>query len=580
MEIDRIDVSKLDVPVRTADLRRDLHVFVDYVRDRDVKRGHRDNLLNKADAKRLAKLLSYKPPPEEQKADEYSAWMGFVDNTALRLGFVQYDTEGDYAGYTSYSKSYPENYIEFSAENYQRFLTMKAGKQEATLLGVLLTQQQGCESEFYSLSPLGRLDRFDRQGCASGVMPLLDFAAIRRFVLELLAKCPTGQWLSTASLVRYLKQNHRYFLIPQKLLKDKWGNRPARYGNFSESESKSEWGKTIPIAASDEDAFERVEGRYVERFLEGIPLSLGYVDVAYSQKTLQTLHPSRGCLKAFRVSDRLRRALEGAIQEPRVTVTPSFELYVQGETYPAGVLAELRPLCELVAEGTSIVLKLNKQQVAAARAADPKLDVVALLRQRAGGELPANVVRELSEWAQHGEKFVLYADCCVLEADAGVTAADPFTIERLAPGIRLVHSPGKLFDQLERQELMPLHVKHGEQALTPLPRSARTRFPKKSARQNEPRPAKRAVTLMRVTRIQLVCPDREFLDRLCRVLADAKCPAEADRRNLTLAYTKQHEPAVTGALKTLGKEYQIKIEDAGVADRIPHPTNALGDVGR
>jgi len=564
LEIDRIDVSKLDVPLRTADLRRDLHVFVDYVRDRDVKRGHRDNLLNKADAKRLAKLMSYKPPPEEQEEDGYSAWMGFVDNTALRLGFVQYDTEGEYAGYTSYSKSYPENYIEFSAENYQRFLTMKAAKQELTLLGVLLAQQQGCESEFYSLSPLGRLDRFDRLGCASGVMPLLDFAAIRRFVLGLLAKCPTGQWLSTASLVRYLKQNHRYFLIPQKpRFKDKWGHRQGRYDNFHES--KSVWGNDITIAASDEDAFERVEGRYVERFLEGIPLSLGYVDVAYSQKTSQTLHPSRGCLKAFRVSDRLRRALEGAIQEPRVTVTPSFELYVQGETYPAGVLAELRPLCELVAEDTSIVLKLNKQQVAAARAADPKLDVVALLRQRAGGELPANVVRELSEWAQHGEKFVLYTDCCVLEADTDVTAADPLTIERIAPGIRLVHSPGKLFDQLERQDLMPLHVKHGEQTLTPLPRSARTRFPKKSARQNEPRPAKRPVALMRVTRIQLVCPDREFLDRLCQLLAEAKCPAEADRRNLTLAYTKQHEPAVTNAVKTLGKEYQIKIEDAGAS---------------
>ena len=565
MEIDRIDVSKLDVPVRTADLRRDLHVFVDFVRERAVKRGHRDNLLGKADAKRLAKLLSYRPPPGEQdEADDYSAWMGFVDDTALGLGFVKYDTEGEYAGYTSSSKSFPENYIEFSAPSYQRFLAMKAAKQEMTLLDLLLGQQQGSESEFYSLSPLGRLDRFSIWGSATGVMPLLDFAAIRRFLLALLVKCPTGQWLSTASLVRYLKQNHRYFLIPEKpRFKNEWDKKQGRYGNFHES--KSEWGKSIQIAASDEDAFERVEGRYVERFLEGIPLSLGYVDVAYAQKTSQTLHPSRGCLKAFRVNDRLRRAFDGTIQEPRVTVTPSFDLYVQAESYPAGVLAELRPLCELVSDDTSIVLKLNKQKVAAARAANPKLDVVALLRQRAGGELPANVVRELSEWAQHGEKFVLYADCCVLEADADLKAADPFTIEQVAPGIRLVHSPGKLFDQLEQRELMPLHVKHGESALTQLPKSVRTRFPKKSARQKEPRAVKTPVTLMRVTRIQLVCPNREFLDRLCQLLADAKCPAEADRRNLSLAYSKQHEPAVNSAVKALGSEYQIKIEDAGAS---------------
>ncbi len=562
MQIDRMDVSKSDVQACTADLRRDLHVFVDYVRDRSVKRGHRDNLLSKADAKRLAKLLSYQPTAEEQEDDEYSAWMGFVDHTALQLGFVKYDTEGEYAGYTSSSKSYPDNFITFSAQNYQRFLALKAAKQEATLLDLLLGRQQGDHNEFYTISPLGRLDRFPYWGSATGVMPLLDFAAARRFLLALLAKCPTGQWLSTASLVRYLKQNHRYFLIPEKpRFKSEWDKKQGRYGNFSER--KSEWGKGIEIAESDEDAFERVEGRYVERFLEGIPLSLGYVEVAYAQKTSQTLHPSRGCLQAFRVSDRLRRALDGTIQEPRVTVTPSFDLYVQAETYPASVLTELRPLCELVSDDTSIVLKLNKQNVAAARAADPKLDVVALLRKRAGGELPANVVRELSEWAQHGEKFVLYADCCVLEADADVKAADPFTIEHAAPGIRLVHSPGKLFEQLERQELMPLHIKHGESALTHLPKSVRTRFPKKTARQSEPRPAKTPVTLTRVTRIQLVCPNREFLDRLCQLLADAKCPAEADRRNLSLAYSKQHEPAVNSAVKALGNEYQIKIEDAG-----------------
>lgn len=71
MQIDRIDVDKLDVPVRSADLRRDLHVFVDYVRDREVKRGHRDNLLGKADAKRLAKLLAYRPSADEEEKDGY-----------------------------------------------------------------------------------------------------------------------------------------------------------------------------------------------------------------------------------------------------------------------------------------------------------------------------------------------------------------------------------------------------------------------------------------------------------------------------------------------------------------------------
>ena len=61
-------------------------------------------------------------------------------------------------------------------------------------------------------------------------------------------------------------------------------------------------------------AFERVEGRFVERFLEGIPLALGYVDVAYSDEK-DTVFPSINKLQAFRVTDRGACALNQAIKE-------------------------------------------------------------------------------------------------------------------------------------------------------------------------------------------------------------------------------------------------------------------------
>src|SRR5262249_30816321 len=212
-----------------------------------------------------------------------------------------------------------------------------------------------------------------------------------------------------------------------------------RYGNFHES--KDAWGYEIDVHESDPDGFERVEGRYVERFLEGIPLVLGYVEVAYARKPPRAIYPSLGCLQAFRVSDRLRRALEGRIAEPRVTVTPNFDVHVIAETYPAGVLAQLAPLCEVVSEGTSIVLKLTKQKVAAARADFPDLVAAGLLSGLCGGELPANVAHELSAWSEHGEKFALYVNCSVLETEQDAPAADRFTVESVARGIRLVRSP-------------------------------------------------------------------------------------------------------------------------------------------
>ena len=151
----------------------------------------------------------------------------------------------------------------------------------------------------------------------------------------------------------------------------------------------------------------------------------------------------------------------------------------------------------------------------------------------------------------------------MLEADKDLKAADPFTIERLAPGMLLVHSPDKLFRELERQELMPWRVKHGEQAFSPLPKDARTRFPKQAASREKARVPKTRVTLLRITRVQLRCPDREFLDALQRILLEAKCPVETDRENLTLAYSKPYESQVSSAVRMLRKEYQVTIEDAG-----------------
>jgi hypothetical protein len=149
----------------------------------------------------------------------------------------------------------------------------------------------------------------------------------------------------------------------------------------------------------------------------------------------------------------------------------------------------------------------------------------------------------------------------VLETEQDVPEADQFTVERVAEGIRLVRSPDKLFDELERRELMPLRIKHGDQAFAPLPKSARTSFPRGSAGREKAREPKPSVTLTRLTRVQLVCPDGEFLEKLHSLLLESQCPVEYDRPNLTLTYSKQHESAVASAIRQLKSEYRLEIED-------------------
>ena len=94
-----LDTAKLEVRENPCDLRRDLHVFYRYVRERGVKRSHRQNALSKADAGRLAKLISDPKAVEEVKAKGSCDWLDYVDTLCLNMDLVSYDTEGSYQGY-------------------------------------------------------------------------------------------------------------------------------------------------------------------------------------------------------------------------------------------------------------------------------------------------------------------------------------------------------------------------------------------------------------------------------------------------------------------------------------------------
>jgi len=563
MNIDRIkSMAKLEVETSCPDIRRDVHTFVAYVSQREVKRGHRDNAIGKADSRRLVKLLSAPEAEVDLEDIGYSPWLDTIDRIALQLGLVRYDTKGIYAGYSSQEPSFPDNFIEFDEKAYNKLLSLSVAKQEQRLLDTLLQFGQGSGSEFFSsMFGVSRLDGFNHWGSATGVVPMLDFTAIRKSLLKLLAACPTREWLSVAALVEYLKQKDRYFLIPKKpQFKNKWDQDKGRYANFRES-TKNAWDYEIQIKETDADGFEHVEGRYIERFLEGLPKLLGYVEVAYGSPKDKKLFPSLGALQAFRVSERLQRVLAGTIAEPTLRVTPSFDAYLQSELYPARAIQDLQLICEHVTEDTTNVFRLERQRVAAACADDPSLDVVALLESLSTEPLPANVRRELEDWAAHGDKFVLYSGCSLLETNKQNADIERFRVENISPGVDVVRSPDRLFAELEKQQLAPLRIKHREQALSPLPDKTRSVFPSKAKVNKRKREAKTKVTLMRVTSVQLLCPDREFLDRLQRLLADVSCPVEADRKRLSLSYSRQYESEVTKVIRTLKSEYEVKIND-------------------
>ncbi|MEA1863884.1 MAG: hypothetical protein U9N46_01590 [Euryarchaeota archaeon] len=566
-DLTQADIDELIVVSNQCDLRHDLHAFVAYVRERDVKRLHRSNKLNRSDQKRLAKLMSDSYLVEEVEANGHSGWICYVDCLALAFKFTDYDIEGTYMGYTSSAPSFPDNYIDVNAERYEEFIGLPLIEQEMKLQDVLVKHYLDGYNEFYKTSVLGRLSGFSTRGSATGIIPGLDFGKARRFIMKVLQSCTPGVWYTTASLIRYLKEHHPFFLIPKKPKYEyEHYAEKGRYGNFREQ--KERWGAEIQISENDADSFERVEGRFVERFLEGLPFILGYIEVAYSKTEYKGLLPEINQLQAFRVNDMFLHVMSGEVVEPRVTVQPNFEMHVESELYPVRILAQLAKLADVVAEDRTSILKLQKKKVLTQLSERDGFDVIKLLETMSGQKLPQNVQIELDEWTGASEAFTLYENVALLEGNKDLPKIDEFTIEPISPAIRIVHSPDELFTHLMQKELIPLHIKHRSSAFTLLPDGADTVFPRRDmgvskakAKSKAKTKTKKRVTIKREVRITFQFPAKKLMEEFRNGLITARCPVAADWSELTLSFDKRYESEVKKVSKEL-LDYTIKIEDA------------------
>jgi hypothetical protein len=560
INLEEIKATDLDVFANPADLRQDLQALADYVRIHEIKRGYRDNRIPQAHQQRLLKLMS--DPASAAKKDQFgdAKWIEHLDAVCLALKWVGYDTEGKYMGYSSSEPSFPDNFMEFDERQHHKFLQLPLQAQEEQILDVHLKAGEGCESEFFRRGPLGRLDPFDSRGCATGVVPTIAFWKVRQHLLELLAECPPGVWFSTASLLDHLRLHDPWFVIPKVIPETvrKSTLREGRYANFVERK-RGDWSHDKPISERDPEGFAKVEGRFIERFLEGIPLVLGYTEVAYTRGKSETLiEPSRGLLPAFRITERLRRAVRREVAEPKVTVLPNFEVHVESLFFPARTEAQLRPLGELVQRGIVTVFKLTKPKVAAALAAQAEQNAIETLKALSGRELPPNVEHELRDWAGHSEKFILYEGFGVLEGRREATGVGRFVVETISPSLALVHSAEALYRHLEAAEQVPLRIRHSDNALA-VPARVRSQMAPAAAPPSAP--VKRPVKIRRSLRTTLWFADGEAHAAFCQLFLDAKCVLAADRRALTVSYPPQAEPQVKECLRKLKETYTVAVED-------------------
>ncbi|MBN2387048.1 MAG: hypothetical protein JXB85_08505 [Anaerolineales bacterium] len=561
----------LNILSNTRDPLQDLFAYLDYVSERSVKRMTRTNAIPRADLQRLAKLLGIEPPEKDDWRYMQQYWVDFIDGLALRLGLISYDLEGTYRGYNSSGPSFIENYISSNTANIDKFLALSPAAQEKQILDTLIQaktlrrHEDSNNNEFFQSSVLGSLDSFHEWGAATGLMPTLKFPEIRRFLLDVLKDCPAGQWVSTESLIAWLKANHPFFLIPKNVPQtDKWGHPITRYGNFHES--KEQWfHDRKPVPDNAPDGFERVEGRYVERFLENIPLTMRFVDVAYEPAPYSGPLPSYGMLKAFRVNERFLHLMSGETGAPKITIQPNFEVVIESTFYPAATVRQVAPLGEQMSSATSGhgayvgIFHLNKTSVAAAQVKNPDLDVAALLTELSEHDLPPNVQVELEEWAGHADQFILYEGVSLLESTEDVADADGFTIEHVSPTLRLVRNGEQVFSTLEMLDHVPLRVQHPAGAFAPIAESAVSMFPKESAQEEASR-APRQVRVSRAVTISYKFPDAESFDSIQKMLAELRCPFQSDPASHTISIQQEEQGTFDKAAAKLAGEYIIDLD--------------------
>lgn len=550
-----IKVDRLEQISAATDFRKDLHNFVMYFVDREVKRSSRTNQLSRTDVGRLAKILNKPEMVTEFERHGSSGWLVFLDYIAMCMNFISYENDGNYPASGYMSRTYPNNYVAFLREKYDAFLDLSALEQEQTLLTRLIEKSP---YELFVPPVSGRLHSFYNSWYRINDLTNVHLAESRQKILQLLSQCQSGVWYSTASLIRYLSQTEPDFLIPRRLLPSKKSRliRPGtRYDDYREGQS---FGRE-PIPDNAPDGFERVQGRFVERFLEGIPLLLGYVDVAYRPEP-SPVRPEMDYLVAFRVHEHFLQFMRGEVTPPKVIIQPNFEIHLESHFYPQKAIVQLLLLSQLQKEDRVIIFKLDKKLVAEAVARNPQLDVGQLLREMSGRDLPQNVQIELNEWAGHAEVFTLFKGFGLLEnVDPPPAEINNYLEDSLTPHLHLVKQPQKLVAAISQAEQVVLTVSHRPDDFTLLPEKAHTVFPR--SRPESKRSAKELLAIRREAWVTLYLANETAYNELNQYLVENRTLFESDKAKRLIRYKAQFQSQVDEALKKLKEKYLIQIEE-------------------
>ncbi len=565
-------------PAGVVDLRRDVYLFVDFVRREGLKRAHRNNEIPKGPALKLVKILARDEGGASADPEVEIAWADYVSRFARALGLVDFDVKGVYAGQSSYAPSFPDNHVVVDERRFEAWLASSPLEKERAIVDKLA---ETTHSEFFSHSTLfGREPRFDTAGSATGPHARLDLPAMRRRLLALLAELPTGEWLRMEELIAHVKATARDAILSPTLKRvpprelSAWEKKRGEkseatfvdlYENFHEDPDER-W-KQGPRALTERtpDVFERVEGRYLQYFLQEIPYLCSFVELALVKLPANVAHnkPPRERVRAFKLSTRLAQVLRGdpVLDQVSVTVREDFEVIVEAPSWPEQELDQLRPFCVTLAEEPPTHrLRIDQKRAVAWAATRPEAHPIApILFALTRGALPESVAAAVDAWSGHAHKLTVLEDVTLIEllgpeADAVRAELGALTLPDAPSGFAVTRDPKRAVAVLEEKLRVPVVVTHEATGFAAGPGKLCT--PKRAPRAAAA-PAKRRASFAVEDLVGCRSDDAKLLKALHEALTEAKVEARMIAGEGLLLVRAAELPQVRAALRKLGDRFEV-----------------------
>jgi hypothetical protein len=482
---------------------------------------------------------------------ERGHYPGFIDILAYNMNWVSYKKYQGEDRY--YTKTYTDNYIRVPDDNYQNHLSLSLQQQEEKITKHLISRYSKKHHEFITESPIGYLTPFSRYCSFNNI----NFHHARVLLLDLISQLEPNNWYSTESLIYYLKLNHPYFIIPRKPESVRAAKEKDRYkGIYTTDAGYSE------VKQSDKKAFEKVEGRYVERFLEYIPFIMGYAEIAYDFSIGEKTNPSIGQLVAFKPTSKLFRYRNKSIEEAKIIVQPNFEISIESEIYPTQIMHELISLGKLIKKDVVTQVKIEKNKVIQKVAKEPSFNPVEYLTKIAKTELPNNLKIELEEWAGQSDAFVIYEDMYLFESQFQLPSVKNLIIDKIDNNLSIIKKDSGITNELEEKEALPIKkLVHKDTAFLGLDTAYKSIFVKSKNTKKKILKNLEKLEIKKEIIIKLLFPNTEQLNIISGCLLKKGCVFSVNNGEKSITLSQKNEPMLKEVLKDAGKQFQLDITD-------------------